>query len=210
MADNPFSILRKALKVAPDEGPQLKATRTYDEPKTKKSRQVYSCPDHGVWKPPFPPKHDCTPCWSLYGRWRYQLDQQAKRSGRPISRKQGRGSKEKGRAGVVTVVELLLRMAPWLDPGDIYVKATSQLGADVHLSPAAQRWLNYALEVKNTERLDMWGALRQAEANAKTCPALLFFKRAHSELYVALKAEEFLKLLPCPPNDRSPRNPPTP
>ena len=67
------------------------------------------------------------------------------------------------------------------------------------------------LEVKNSERLNVWEALQQAEANAKTCPALLFFKRAHSDLYVALRAEEFLKLLPCPVNaPPSRRNPPTP
>jgi hypothetical protein len=176
---------------------------------TRSVAQVYSCTEHGPWRPPRPPQNEraeCATCWGLYGVWhaRRAAKVKASQGAHPIpQRKRGRGSKAKGRAGVEAVVNLLREAAPWLGEGDIFIKATSQLGADVHLSPRAREWLDYALEVKNVEALNIWAALRQATANARTCPPLLFFKRARTGLYVALRAEDFLKLLPCPVNGPS-------
>lgn len=119
----------------------------------------------------------------------------AKRRGR--ARGGGRSSKAKGWKGACIVRDLLLRRIPVLKPDDVWVKATSQGGCDLHLSPKAAEWFGFAIEMKHSESLAIWKALAQAEVNArkKSLPAILFFKRAYSPLYVALKAEDFLDQL---------------
>ena len=101
---------------------------------------------------------------------------------------------------MLAVRALLLQAAPWLEEGDIFVKATSQLGVDLHFSPRAQAWFRYAVEAKCVEALNIWAALQQAAENAtEQHPPIVFFKRARTPMFVALRAEEFLKLLPsCP------------
>jgi hypothetical protein len=81
-----------------------------------------------------------------------------------------------------------------LEDDDILVKATSSGGCDIHMSPHAQRFFPFAIEVKSVEALSIWSALAQAEVNAqkKKAPAVVFFKRANSSLYVAFKATELL------------------
>ena len=90
--------------------------------------------------------------------------------------------------------DLLFLYIPPLERDDILVKATSQGGCDIHLSPKAVTAFPFAIEVKNSETLNIWRALAQATVNAqkKSLPPVLFFKRAHSPMYVALKAEDFL------------------
>jgi hypothetical protein len=107
----------------------------------------------------------------------------------------GQSSKAKGRAGVVQVRDLLLRQLDGLQPGDIWVKATSQLGADLHLSPAAVRQFPAHIEVKFVEALNIWGALTQAEDGAAREKLgrfpIVFFKRSRTRLYVAMLADDF-------------------
>jgi hypothetical protein len=108
----------------------------------------------------------------------------------------GRSSKAKGRTAVVIVAEAI-RARFGLAPGDVFVKATSQVGCDIHLSPLALAKFPYSIEVKNCEKINIWQALAQAAANSTDeLPPILFFKRAHTELYVALRASDFLEP-PC-------------
>jgi hypothetical protein len=71
-------------------------------------------------------------------------------------------------------------------------------GADIQLSMEAKRLFNYAIEAKFQNALNVWDALLQAEQHAKsdtTNPVpLTIFKRDRSEIYVALKWSDFLKL----------------
>jgi hypothetical protein len=115
----------------------------------------------------------------------------AKRRGR--AKGGGQSSKQKGRAVVILVRDLLLRTYD-LKPDDILVKATSMGGCDIHLSPHAQTYFPFAIEAKGVEALSVWAALAQAEVNAKkkNSPPVLFFKRAHSPLYIAFKADDLL------------------
>lgn len=106
----------------------------------------------------------------------------------------GRSSKAKGRIAVEEVRELLLAWFPLFND-DVFVKATSQGGCDLHLSPIAQKHFPYDPEVKNVERMDIFKALAQAQNNAEKYPPIVFFKRAHTPMFVALSAEQFLKLL---------------
>lgn len=105
----------------------------------------------------------------------------------------GQSSKAKGRTAVQLTREYLLRTFD-LDEDDILVKATSMGGCDLHLSPHAQSWFPFAIEVKNQEKMNVWAAFAQAEANGKKKghPPVLFFKRARTPLYVAFAASDLL------------------
>jgi hypothetical protein len=153
-----------------------------------------TCPTHSGYRCGRPPKTDCITCWAAYGR-RRALDDGLKSRGK--AKGGGQSSKKKGREAVLLVVATL-RHALGLEEGDVFVKATSQGGCDVHLSPAALRKFPFSVEVKNQESLNIWAALRQAELNAVPGrPAILFFKRAGSPLFVALMVPDFMRLL-CP------------
>lgn len=110
----------------------------------------------------------------------------------------GQSSKAKGREAVQQVRDLMLMVAPQLQPDDLLVKATSMGGVDLHLSPAAARWFPFAIEVKCVEALNIWAALRQAVDQSNGKPPIVFFKRARTELFVALRAKDLLNLLPWP------------
>lgn len=110
------------------------------------------------------------------------------------SRGGGQRSKAKGRQFMLDVATLITR-AFGLDADDVFVKATSQVGCDLHLSPRAARVFPFSIEGKKVESLNIWGALRQAEANATPGkPPVVFFARAYSGTYVAVPAEVFLEL----------------
>jgi hypothetical protein len=112
-------------------------------------------------------------------------------------------AKAKGRAAVAAVKALLHKYKPVLDLDDIVMPAGSQPGADIHLSPHAKRFYPFAIEVKCQESLNVWSALKQTESHLPKPPVggsqsimpLLFFKRNRTELYCALKAEDFVKLI---------------
>jgi hypothetical protein len=108
------------------------------------------------------------------------------------SRGGGARSKAKGRQFMLDVAALVTT-ALQLEPGDVFCKATSQGGCDLHLSPQAARAFPFSVEGKKQETLNIWAALLQAAANASPDrPPIVFFARAHSEMYVALSAEVFL------------------
>lgn len=185
----------------------------------KKVLPTFVCFDHGRYRPPHPPKTVCNGCWAEYGRWRVYND--ARRAVRSTGTAKGGGqsSKAKGRVAVQLVRSLLLSAYPALEPDDILVKATSMGGCDLHLSPAALKLFPFAIEVKCQESLQIWAALRQATENAGTRPPILFFKRARTDLYVALRARDFvgvswpnvLQPLPEPvsPPEATPEPPPS-
>src|SRR5687767_7220018 len=127
---------------------------------------TYTCETHGRYRPPHPPKDDCLNCWALYGNYRHDKDQAEKVTSKGRARGGGQSSKAKGRSAVQLVRDRLLRACPALQPDDIHVKATSQGGCDLHLSPRAAEWFVFAPEVKNAESLNIWAALTQAQWNA--------------------------------------------
>ena len=109
------------------------------------------------------------------------------------------GLKAKGRRLCQEVRELLLKYAPGLKPDDIRVTPSGCVGEDLLLSPAARQLYPIIVEGKNQESLNIWAALRQAESHKKD-PAsfaapVVFFRRNHSRIYVALGAEDFIKLV---------------
>lgn len=108
-----------------------------------------------------------------------------------------RGSKAKGREGVVLARDWILRVFPYLEPDDILIQTTSVGGSDLHYSPKATKLFPFAPESKRVQSLNVWGALHQAGANAtkKGLLPVLFFSRSNSPLYVAFKADDLAEWL---------------
>lgn len=105
--------------------------------------------------------------------------------------------KAKGRRAAQEVKDLLLSYCLDLESGDITVTPSGVPGVDLHLSPKAKLIYPFCIECKNQESLQIWKALEQAQSHKKhelECP-VLFFKRNHSNLYVALNANDFIKLM---------------
>ena len=110
-----------------------------------------------------------------------------------------KSAKAKGRRLCAEIVELLYKYAPDLKSGDIRVTSSGATGEDVLLSPAALELYPLAIEAKCQEHLNVWAALEQAESHVKDdgtfqVPAL-FFRRNRGKTYVALLAEDFLRLV---------------
>lgn len=109
--------------------------------------------------------------------------------------------KAKGRRLQGVIREAILKLFPALEPDDVKVALMGESGCDIKLSPAARKVFPYSVEAKNQEKLAIWSALKQAEDNTVpgTVP-LLVFGRNRTEPYVALKFDDFIKLLgdtPC-------------
>lgn len=106
-----------------------------------------------------------------------------------------RSCKAKGRRAALEVKELLLRWADGIfKDGDVLVTPSSVPGKDLTLSPAALSRFPFAIEVKNQEKLNIWSAIEQAESHVDGSEIpVVFFKRNHSEMYVVLKADQFLE-----------------
>lgn len=104
--------------------------------------------------------------------------------------------KAKGRRCAVEAKEILEKYAPDLRPGDILVTPSGVTGPDLHMSPAAKELYPFTVECKNQEAIQIWAALKQAESHAGEGElGVLFFRRNRSKLYVALDAEQFIRMV---------------
>lgn len=105
-------------------------------------------------------------------------------------------AKAKGRRCGQEVKELFLALAPELEEGDVLVTPSGVTGPDLHLSPKAKTVYPFAIECKNQESIQIWKALEQSESHVSGDEIpVLFFKRNRSKLYVALSADQFIRLL---------------
>lgn len=108
-----------------------------------------------------------------------------------------RSCKSKGHRGCGSVRDAIVAKYR-CHPDDVRIASSGQTGPDILLSPAMQVRHPFTYEVKFQERLNIWEALALAKAHAppgeKT--PLLVFQRSRSDLYVCLKYDDFLSLLP--------------
>jgi hypothetical protein len=103
--------------------------------------------------------------------------------------------KAKGRLLQNKVRDLLLSIFPTLEPDDVRSVAMGQQGEDVQLSPAARKLFSYSIECKNTEKINVWEAFKQASTNSPTgTTPLLIFKRNKSKIMACLEFDVFLQL----------------
>jgi hypothetical protein len=105
-------------------------------------------------------------------------------------------AKAKGRKLQQEIRDKILEQFPQLEADDVKVAIMGESGVDIHLSPAARKLIPLSIEAKCQEALNVWGALKQAQENCKTgtYPALVF-RRNRTEPYIALRFEDFFKLL---------------
>ena len=86
-------------------------------------------------------------------------------------------AKAKGRKLQQWVRDLILESFPSLEADDVRSTSMGAGGEDVQLSPAARRLFPYSVECKSVEKLNVWGAYEQAEANSGEHEPLLIMKK---------------------------------
>ena len=107
-----------------------------------------------------------------------------------------RSAKNKGKRLQNKVRDILLEtFKENLEPDDIKSAIMGDSGEDIQLSPAARKLIPYSIECKNQEKLNIWGALEQAEKNSGDSKPVLIFKRNRSKTYVVLEIEDFIDLI---------------
>jgi|TARA_B110000908_G_C10268015_1_gene466769 hypothetical protein len=104
-------------------------------------------------------------------------------------------AKAKGRRLQQKVATLLVESFEELQPDDIRSTGMGQSGEDIQLSPLARTKIPYSFECKNQERLNIWAAIEQAEANASEYAPAIVFTRNRTKTYVAIPLEEFVDLI---------------
>jgi hypothetical protein len=103
--------------------------------------------------------------------------------------------KAKGRRLQKRIAEFISKITgiPAEKDGDIESRPMGQNGRDVILrGKAKEMFIFHGIECKNRETLNIWQALAQAEEHGGK--PIVFFKRNRSEIYAALKAEDFFDL----------------
>ena len=107
-----------------------------------------------------------------------------------------RSAKNKGKRLQNSVRDILLEtFKDQLEPDDIKSTTMGESGEDIQLSPAARKLKPYAFECKNHEKLNIWGALEQAESNSEKGKPVLVFKRNRSKTYAVLEIKDFIELI---------------
>ena len=100
--------------------------------------------------------------------------------------------KAKGRKFQQEIRDLLIKVVG-INPEDIESRSMGAQGTDIMLSAAAQVLFPYAIEAKSVEKLNIWEAWKQAEANStEDLAPILFIKRARQQPLVVLTADEFI------------------
>ena len=104
-------------------------------------------------------------------------------------------AKAKGRKLQQMVRDLILETFTELEPDDVRSTSMGAGGEDLQLSPAARRKFPYSVECKNVEKLNVWGAYEQAEANSGDHEPLLMMKKNRKKPLVVIDLEAFVELL---------------
>ena len=105
-------------------------------------------------------------------------------------------AKAKGRRAAAELKALILYYYPNLTDDDIRVTPSGFNGPDLLLSAEGRKTFPFSIEVKNQERLNLWTAIAQSEANRIDADTpLLVFRRNRSKLYVCLQAKDFLRII---------------
>ena len=80
---------------------------------------------------------------------------------------------------------------------DAVSTSMGKAGIDIQLSTAAREAFPYAVECKNSEKLNLWQALDQAKTNAnkEQLKPLVCFTRNRDEAYVAMRMSDFFELV---------------
>ena len=107
-----------------------------------------------------------------------------------------RSAKNKGKRLQNKIRDLILeKFDSKLEQDDVRSITMGDSGEDILLSPAARRLFPFSVECKNQEKLNIWGALEQAEENSGNHAPLVIFKRNRTKTYAVLEFDKLLELL---------------
>ena len=102
-------------------------------------------------------------------------------------------AKAKGRNLQKWVVEKLVEHLK-ADPEDIESRPMGSSGEDVIMGKQTRQKFSYSIECKNQEKVNVWEAYKQAEANCKGYEPVVVIKRNHHKPLIVLDAEAFIEL----------------
>lgn len=104
-------------------------------------------------------------------------------------------AKNKGRRLQQYVRDKVLELYPVLTDRDVRSTPMGVSGEDLQLSEVASKLFPFSVETKNQENISIWKALEQSISDNRNLTPLLVFKRNNSNVYCALKFEDFLRLV---------------
>ena len=103
-------------------------------------------------------------------------------------------AKAKGRRLQQKFMQLLIEKLD-IDPEDIESRSMGAGGEDLIMSKAARNKFPYSVECKNQEKLNIWSAWDQANANKGIYEPLVVIKKNGVRPLVVLDAESFLDMI---------------
>ena len=103
--------------------------------------------------------------------------------------------KSKGRRLQQAIARDLLDAFPSLQEDDVRSTSMGASGEDVLLSPRARELVPFSFEAKNQERLAIWSAIEQCEANKGSREPCVVLKKNRSETYAVVRWKTLLALI---------------
>jgi hypothetical protein len=81
-----------------------------------------------------------------------------------------------------------------IHPEDIESRSMGAGGEDLIMARAAREKFPYSIEAKNVEKLNVWSAYEQAEANKGNYEPIVVMRKNNKKALVVIDAEYFVKL----------------
>jgi|TARA_B100000035_G_scaffold234883_1_gene203134 hypothetical protein len=81
-----------------------------------------------------------------------------------------------------------------IHPEDIESRSMGASGEDLIMARAAREKFPYSIECKNVEKLNVWDAYKQAEANKGKHEPIVVMKKNNTKALVVIDAEYFVNL----------------
>ena len=108
-------------------------------------------------------------------------------------------AKQKGRKHQQKIRDDLLAAFPSLTADDVRSTSMGAGGEDILLSSEARRLVPFSFEAKCCERLNIYGAIEQAESNCGSATPCIVFRKNHMKPYAAIPWSVLLQLIaPAP------------
>ena len=104
-----------------------------------------------------------------------------------------RSAKDKGRRLQQWVRTMLIEMLD-VHPEDIESRSMGAGGEDLIMARAAREKFPHSIECKNVERLNVWDAYEQAQANCGDYEPIVVMKKNRKKPLVVVDAEYFIRL----------------
>ena len=102
-------------------------------------------------------------------------------------------AKAKGRNLQKWVVSKLVEHLK-LDPEDLESRPMGSSGEDVIMGVQSREFFPYSVECKNQEKVNVWSAYEQSEANCGKHEPLVVIKKNHKKPLVIVDADYFIRL----------------